>query len=314
MKGRRGEAASARSVLIMLLATAWYAPAPLQTPPELLTQAQARAQAGEWQEAKSLVERYLQTHSDSADAHALLAFLLFKEDQPKQSLEHYSIAAKVRRLSPFELKIMGLDYAMMRDYALASRWLSQSLEARPADLQACTSLGEVKALLGRHEEGAAVFQKCLQIDPKNSFAANGLGVLLELLGRYPEAVLAYRDAAGWEANKPAPDPTPFLNLGRTLLKQNKVEEAVTYLNRAVELAPAYAVGHEHLSRAYAYTNQLESAQRELEKAVALDPGNARLHYVLGRLYRERGLTEKAQSEFERFRALKQKDEGETTPD
>ena len=109
--------------------------------------------------------------------------------------------------------------------------------------------------------------------------------------------------------RPRPDPTPVLNLGRVLLKQNKPEEALVYLTRAVELSPREAAAHEQLGKAHSYVRDLASAQAELEKASRLDPGNAQLHYVLGRLYRSAGLEDKAADEFQRFRALKQRAEG-----
>jgi Tfp pilus assembly protein PilF len=48
---------------------------------------------GKASQAESTVRRYLESHSDSADAHYLLGYILFKEQDPKASLEQYTEAA-----------------------------------------------------------------------------------------------------------------------------------------------------------------------------------------------------------------------------
>jgi Flp pilus assembly protein TadD len=270
----------------------------------LLDRAQALVQAGKFSDALPAVESYLKERPDSPDAHALRGFILFKQSKPAEALREYSETAKRRPPTAFELKIVALCYAMQEDYTNAGRWLSQAFELRPRDLQACNDLGEIKILGEKHEEAAAVFRKCLALDPKNVFAENGVGIAYEQMDRIDEAEAAYRNAVRWQAASPAQDPTPILNLGRILLKQNRPEEALEYLTRAVELGPEHAATHLQLGKAHSYVKQLESAQRELEKACRLKPDDARLHYMLGRLYREAGMTAPAEREFERFRELK----------
>jgi anaphase-promoting complex subunit 3 len=219
-------------------------------------------------------------------------------------LREYSETAKYRSPTAFEYKIAGLSYAMLEDYTKAGGWLARSLELNPRDLQACNYLGEVTFLREQYEEAAGVFRKCLSLDPKNVFAANGIGSAYEQMRRFEDAAVAYRNAVAWQSANAMQDPTPILNLGRVLLKQNKPEEALKYLTRAVQLGPEHAATHEQLGKAHSYVKELEAAQRELEKAIRLNPKDAHLHYVLGRLYRDAGMHEKATQEFEKFRALK----------
>jgi tetratricopeptide (TPR) repeat protein len=269
-----------------------------------LSRAQVLVGDGKLAEALPLVRQFVNERPASPEGRALLGFILFKQSKPSEALREYSEMAKHRSPTAFEAKIIGLNHAMLNEYSSADRWLSGSLQQNPKDLQACNYLGEIKFLREKYADAAGVFRRCLNLDPKNVFAENGLGSAYEQLNQSDEAAAAYRKSIEWQAADMPQNPTPFLNLGRVLLKQNQPEEALKYLTRAVELVPEHAATHEQLGKAYSYVKELERAQTELEKASRLNPKDARLHYVLGRLYRSSGKLEKAQREFDEFRALR----------
>jgi Flp pilus assembly protein TadD len=135
------------------------------------------------------------------------------------------------------------------------------------------------------------------------FASNGLGGAYERTFRNDQALAAYRNAVAWQSGKAIQDPTSFLNLGRLLLKLDKIEEALEFLTRAVELGPEHALIHEQLGRAHSYAGDLEAAEKEIEKAILLNPEDAHLHYVLAQLYRRLGMPDKADRELEQYQLL-----------
>ncbi|MGA3167344.1 MAG: tetratricopeptide repeat protein [Terriglobia bacterium] len=222
------------------------------TPSEpLLVQAQLLVRDGKLDEALPVIHRFLEQRPDSPDGRAVLGFILFKQSKPAEALREYGEAAKYRRPSAFESKIIGLSEAMLNDYASADPWLARSLELNPKDLEACNDLGQIKFLRETYSEAVGVFRECLKLDAKNVFAENGMGSAYERMSRLDEAAAAYRNAIAWQSAKTIQDPTPFCNLGRVLLKQNKPKEALTYLTRAVELGPDLA---EALVRRYLQTS------------------------------------------------------------
>jgi len=195
---------------------------------------------GKLDEALPVIHRFLEQHPDSPDGHAVLGFILFKESKPAEALREYGETAKLRSPSAFEAKIMGLSAAKLNDYASADQWLSRSFRLDSHDLETCNDLAQSKFLREKYSEAASVFRECLKLDAKNVYAENGLASAYERLGRWDEAVAAYRNIVTWQASNAAPDPTPYWNLGQVLQAQNKPEEAVEYLTRAVELAPDQA--------------------------------------------------------------------------
>jgi Flp pilus assembly protein TadD len=101
---------------------------------------------GKLDEALPVIHRFLEQRPDSADGHAVLGFILFKQSKPAEALREYGETAKLRRPSAFESKIMGLSAAMLNDYADADLWLSRSLALDPRDLETCNDLGQAKFL------------------------------------------------------------------------------------------------------------------------------------------------------------------------
>jgi len=81
-------------------------------------------------DAESTVRRYLDANGDSADAHYLLAYVLFKEQKPKESIEEYMAGGRYRAPGALELKVIGCDYFLMEDYGTADKWLTKSMAQR----------------------------------------------------------------------------------------------------------------------------------------------------------------------------------------
>ena len=172
----------------------------------------------------------------------------------------------------------------------------------PGDAKGWEALGQVKFDEQRFEEAITAYQHSLALAPRVVSAETGIGLSCELLSRLDDATAAYNTAIEWQSPKPR-DPTPFLGLGRVLLKQNQPAEALPYLQHAVELGPNAADAHEELGKAYTSLNQLAAAQKETEKAVELAPKVARLHFMLGQLYRKTGQMEKAKGELDTYAAM-----------
>ena len=88
------------------------------------------------------------------------------------------------------------------------------------------------------------------------------------------------------------------NFGAELLKQERLEEAVTEFQRAVELDAGYTAARLNLGYLYDRLERVEEAMTEYRKVIELDPGNLLARNNLGVLYNSKGLYEDAIGEFE----------------
>ncbi|PYT80984.1 MAG: hypothetical protein DMG40_10760 [Acidobacteria bacterium] len=303
-------------------------------PDPALARARSFLQEGKLSEAESATRDFLRAHADSAEAHFLLGFILFREVQAKwleagkgrgenllysgdasgavaefrdakakESLAEFTAGAKYHVPSAFDLKIVALDYLLLKENGDADRWLTRSLQADPRDPQAWYYLGRMKYSSGQFREAIEAFEQCLKLEPHNVQAENNVGLSYEGLQRPEEATQAFENAIAWQTESSARNPEPFIELAHLYLSQNQPEKAVPYLVQSIAISPNVSKAHEELGKAYSLLHRLADAQVELEKAVELSPQVPNLHCLLAAVYRQRGLADKAKAEYDRCAAL-----------
>ena len=230
--------------LVFSLCFLQVAAARAQSPPDpALTPAREFLQQGKLGEAEASTRSFLQAHADSTDAHFLLGFILFREVQAKwleagkgqsesllysgdasgsvaqfrdakakESLAEFTAGAKYHVPNAFDLKIVALDYILLKDNVDADHWLTRSLQADPRDPQAWYYLGRTKYSSGQFREAIEAFEECLKLEPRNVEAENNVGLSFEALDRPGEAIQAFENAIAWQAKSPAKNPEPFIRM------------------------------------------------------------------------------------------------------
>jgi tetratricopeptide (TPR) repeat protein len=263
--------------------------------------------------AEKAVRAYLDAHAEAADALYLLGFILHRENRPAESLQFYTRAAAHTRPTGDDLKIVGLNYVLLNDYADAIHWLEKAVEFEPKNIDAWYYLGRAYYTRARLKEARRAFLTVLDLDPQNVRAESNLGLIFESDAQPEAAIAAYRKAIAWQEQSLHPSEQPYVNLGNLLIEQGQTREAITPLERAVVLAPNNAFCHIALGMAYRESGELEAARRELEKGTQLEPDNAKAHYQLGRLYKDTHDLNRAQAEFRRTDELKARAAGSVMP-
>jgi len=290
-------------ILAALVLQSGAAQAPHSSPDTPLAEARTLADLGKWSEAEQVIRRYLETRNNSADAHYLLGFILFKKEDPKASLAEYTEGAKYRRPSATDLEVVARDYVLLKDYPDADKWFTKAVEWNPKDSLGWYYLGRTKYNENRFAEAIAAFQQCLKLNPKDVKAEDNLGLSYEGLNRSEDALAAYRNAIAWQTNSHVKNAGPFLNLGSLLADGDRIDEGLSNLLEAARLDPRDYRVHRQLGKAYTRLNQLDKARSELETAVELAPQNAPVHFMLAQVYRRQGLMDKAKMENDRYTAL-----------
>lgn len=268
-----------------------------------LNTAASLTKAGDFRSAESSIRTYLGTHPNSAEAHYLLGYLLYKEDKPTDSLAEYTQGARFRKPSAADLAAVAMDYLLLQADADADKWLTQSTSMDPTNGLYWYYLGRTKYSENHFQESIDAFQKSLQFLPLNVRAEYNLGLAYAGKALNDKARNAYETAISWQKGTEHQDPQPYLDLGVLLANQGHLKEAVPNLQKAVELDTQNPKIHEEMGGVYEKLHDLGKAQSELESAVALAPKVSSLHFQLGRIYQKEGMTERAKSEFARCAAL-----------
>jgi tetratricopeptide (TPR) repeat protein len=280
----------------------------------LIYQAKSLVHLQNFSSSEIALRHYIALHRDSDEALYLLGFVLNRENRPKESLEIYTRAASMKTPTGDDLKIVGLDYVLLNDYASAIKWLEKAVEFDPKNKDAWYYLGRAYYTRGLLPESRKAFEAALHLDPRDARAENNLGLILESEAKPNEALGAYRNAMEWQEGTPRQSEQPYLNLGSLLLELDRTAEAIAPLEKAAALGASNASCHLKLGTAYLRTNRLPEAQRELEKAERLEPENAAIHYQLARFYKQTHQMDKAKIEFQRTEELQSRAAGTRPPD
>jgi len=293
----------ATCLLAAVLLTVCVAAAQTKAPDEL-TRARALLDGPRWRDADAVVKKFVADHPDSADAHALLGVLLYREHQPRASMAEILKASETAELTAFDLRIFALDCAAIPDLPEAERWLGRSLQKDDKDAGTWEALGHVRFAQQEYTAAIEALNRALELKPRTVASEALIGLAYERQAQPEAAEKAYRAAIAWQADRKEKDPVPYVGMGRVLLGNDQAAEAAPWLAEAVKAPVATAEAHELLGQALAKTGKNAEAAKELETAIRMEPEAARLHLLLARVYRALGQADRARAEQERYAAMK----------
>jgi len=159
------------------------------------------------------------------------------------------------------------------DFALASVLRGHTVSAKELAIspQALRDYRKAQEDLSRRDADSAVkrLEDAVERAPQFAQAWNTLGVIAYQRKQYDRAEDAFRqaleqDSQSFEA---------LVNLGGVLVTEHKLDEALTYNERAVAEQPNDALAQSQLGMSYFYAANFELATRHLERACSLDPAH-----------------------------------------
>ena len=241
--------------------------------------------------AEKLFERATALAPDGARGHALFAQYWLSLGQVARADYLSTRALSLNPECPEALVAQGriLDARGRTQEALHA--LEKAVRLEPASAEAHYQLGTLFFRRLQHLEAVGELEKVAALRPMDARANDYLALSFEVLGQADKAELAYR--AALEANDgPFFDAFLDYNYGRFLLKQRRLDESRSHLDRAVALLP--------LSRAVRYERgklnlalgEYAAARDDAERALSFrDAGpvlDLQVYYLLATVYRRLG--------------------------
>jgi tetratricopeptide (TPR) repeat protein len=159
--------------------------------------------------------------------------LLFKEHNPKASIEEFKRATRIDPWYGQGYMLLGLAQMQIRHWA----------------------------------DAQFAFEEAAKVEPGNAKAYLGIGSALNEQQNYAEAQKALEHSL-----ELAPEsPEAQYELGRTLAATGKWEQAAPHVQRAIALNPDYAGPHALMGNIYVQREQPEPALKEFQEFLRLDP-------------------------------------------
>jgi tetratricopeptide (TPR) repeat protein len=263
----------------------------------LLGLARLRAARGDHAGAESLFARATALAPEDAIAHALFAQYWLSRDQPARADYQSALALSLNPDCPEALVVKGRLLGLKGQPQEARQALEEAARLDPANAEAHYRLGAWSFRQKRHAEAAAHFEKAVAVRPVDALAHDYLALCLEAIGESERAERAYR--SGLEVNEgPFFDSLLDYNYGRFLLKQGRLEESRSRLDRAVALLPDRRGVYYERAKLKLALKDYQAAREDAERALSLrEPGglvlDLQVYYLLATVYARLGETELA---------------------
>ncbi|MDY6804005.1 MAG: tetratricopeptide repeat protein [Cyanobacteriota bacterium] len=220
-------------------------------------QAEIYLTEGKLEEAKTACLVALQLQPDFPPACDTLGKVLQAMDQIESAREyfHKAIARSPKMASAYIN--LGHLYVGQKQWDLAIACYQKAVQLEPNNANLYQTLAKTCDLADKAELGAAFWYRALTLEPKL--------------------------AKPWE----------HLELGNTLLKYGKVEEAIACYGKTIELNPKISQAYHNLGEIYSDRLDWEKAITNYSKAVELNPEGVWSQYGLGKAFAWIGKWEEA---------------------
>jgi tetratricopeptide (TPR) repeat protein len=205
-------------------------------------------------------------------------------NQPREALQTLEKARKKFQASFVTEYFTAMAHSRMKDYTNALKHLvAAEVIARATDTNRLShnfffQLGAAYERAQKFEEAEKYFRRCLQMSPKFSEAMNYLGYMWAERGtNLHEARQLIEKAVEIEPKNAA-----YLDsLGWVLFKLDRSEEALNYLQKAIEhSSEPDPTLYDHLGDVFAALNKLPEAREAWRKSLSIEP-NSEIEKKLG---------------------------------
>jgi tetratricopeptide (TPR) repeat protein len=189
----------------------------------------------------------------------------------------------------------GMAAYQSGDYPLAAQLFEQAEAEAPGTTDALLYAGRSFVRLQSYVKAEQAFREYLEKNPISSDGYYLLGYVLNRENKPKESLEIYTRAAFHAP--PTADDLKVVALNYVLLNDN--EDAIRWLQRAVEMDPRNNEAWYFLGRAYYTETRLPEARKAYEKVLELDPHNAKAENNIGLIEESSGKPEQALDAYRR---------------
>src|SRR5579885_123192 len=143
-----------------------------------------------------------------------------------------------------ELFQKAYEYQMRGEFDLAIEHYRRSIEAYPT-AEAYTFLGWTYSFQGKLDEAISECKKAIEVDPDFGNPYNDIGAYLIELERHDEAIPWLERAI--QAKRYEPKHYPHYNLGRAYLGKEMYSQAMRCFEEALKIEPRYSLARHALA-------------------------------------------------------------------
>jgi tetratricopeptide (TPR) repeat protein len=261
--------------------------------------------SGKFDEARQLADRLVTELPQNGVGHYWLGIVQLKQENYISAVRYFQAAVDRSPQIPMAHLILGMCYAIMRQFELFRQEMVWLTEHAPHESLAYFYLGQYYAKdKDQVDKGMEYFRQALQRNPNDIRSRYLLGYALELKGDKEKATEEYQAGASAATSQGAIYSLPLQGIARLYLQENNDEKALEYVQKAIQLEPKLASNYLLLGKVYLRTADLAKAVGALKQSVDLDPADAAPYHLLFRTYLKLKMPTEAKWAQARFEEVK----------
>jgi len=248
----------------------------------------------------------LQVCGRRADIHLALGEAQLMAGRWQDSIESVRQAIQMDSRNVMAHKVLGDALYLAGKESEAEESLKTALRLDPKFEPALYDLGRIYYQEDRFPEAVSQFQRLIDLDPNHYRAHDNLGLCYEALQRDADALRHFMKALDLVYKDHPEYDSAHANLADFFLKRSQYDKAFQLAAEAAQRNPNAARNFFLTGKALVGLNKDQLSLRWLERAVELDPAYREAHYLLARTYQKLDRKEDAEKEFDKFRVLNSK--------
>jgi tetratricopeptide (TPR) repeat protein len=260
---------------------------------------EALAIAKKYDKAESLIESAIRQGTAPARAYFRMGKIYFDHDEWNRAADYLQKSIKAQEGNDETHLLLGLAHRELKRPEEAEKEFMTAASLNPRSDVNAYFAGQQLLLDQKFEAALSYLYKAIKLNSRNASAYRAVGTTQIRLGNYGLAETYYRKAVEALGDSASSDPGPFLDLSLILLLGHdpaKVEEALKLSKRAAVIQPFSADAHYLVGKALIKQGRVKEALPELALACRLDPEDSKAHYQLALAYERLGERAKARTE------------------
>ena len=204
---------------------------------------------------------------------------LYRERRYDEAIEFFAAYVERKPENPWGHYMLGLSAWKAGEHGIAEDAFTTALERDPRHVKSLVNLSRVLLDVERPQDALEKIETALEIDTESGETYRLLGRVQEQLGCVEGAIAAYRQAIVLDEQ----DAWSMNNLGHLYIQQERFEDALLPLARAVEIRSDVPAFHNNLGIALERTGHFIAAADAYRSALTVDATYAKSSVSLARV-------------------------------
>jgi len=239
-----------------------------------------RLAQGRQEESEKLVEEILKENPKDMTALKIQGLIALSKKDGLKAVSNFRILTQDQPQNQENWLLLARAHLINNDKQLSKEAAKKALEIKPDDMEARAFLYGIYLKDKDYDDLIKLIKEYLRGDDKDVANWGALGDVYALKGDDKEARNAFQKMIDLEPK----NPLGYVKMAWLSQKNKQTEEAVRYLNTALQQNPNYYPALRFLLALYQEQKQPAKVLDAARAAVAGAPKNATMHQILGEVY------------------------------